>query len=472
MSGFNPAWLILDLLIIAILIPKVIMQRRESGATLAWIMVIILIPFLGLLAFWVFGTTRLRLRRRKRRNAEEKLAPALHKIQRTTAESMAEVKLPPTLLKLAYKLDENGPLAANKVTLLRDGAAAFDALEGAIQKAQHHIHMVYYIWQPDSTGQRLRDALTTACQRGVEVRLLLDDVGSRSANKHFFQPLLQAGGQVERFLRVNPLSRQLSLNNRNHRKIMVVDGVIGFTGGMNVGDDYAGRGEPWRDLHARICGSVVHSLQEVFCQDWYHASAEDLVSPVYFPPIKAEGDVWAQLLASGPADQRWRAIHTLMFAAINLSQKRVWIETPYFVPDAAIVMALQTAALRGVDVRLLLPAQSDHPLVQYAGHSFLDELLAAGVRVFELQGVMPHAKTVTIDGVFSSIGSANMDQRSFRLNFEANLFFYGEQVAVELEQDFLSICAEVKEITVDDRQNISKAKKLAEGVSRVLAPLL
>ncbi len=252
----------------------------------------------------------------------------------------------------------------------------------------------------------------------------------------------------------------------------MVDGEIGFTGGMNVGDVYAGLGEPWRDLHARICGPVVHSLQEVFCQDWYHATAEDLVNPAYFPPIKGGGNVWAQLLASGPADERWRAIHTLLFAAINLAQQRVWIETPYFVPDSPIVIALQTAALRGVDVRLLLPAHSDNILVLHAGRSFLDQLLAAGVRVFEVQDAMPHAKTVTIDGNFSTLGSANMDQRSFRLNFEANLFFYGEQVAAELERDFLSSCAVASEVTAENRQQLSQYQRLAEGIGRVLAPLL
>ena len=304
------------------------------------------------------------------------------------------------------------------------------------------------------------------------MRLLLDDVGSRSARRGFFQVLVEAGGQVERFLPVNPLSRQLALNNRNHRKIVIVDGETGFTGGMNIGDVYAGLGEPWRDLHARIRGPVVHSLQEAFCQDWYHATGDDLVSTAYFPQIPDAGNVWAQLLASGPADERWRAIHTLLFAAINLARERVWVETPYFVPDPPIVMALQTAALRGVDVRLLLPGRSDHPLVLHAGRSFLDELLAAGVRVFELQDAMHHAKTVTVDGIFSTLGSANMDQRSFRLNFEANVFFFGAEVAVELERDFISLCAEAREVTEVNRQGLSRRQRLIEGISRVLAPLL
>ncbi len=474
MSEFNTGWLLvlLDLSIIIVLIPKVILQRRESGATLAWILIIVLIPFLGLLAFWVFGTTRLRLRRRKRLRIEAHLAPAFHKLRIPSSTDLIVKSLPPSLLSLAKKLDAVGPQPGNEVMLFRQGTVAFDAIEKALNESHHHIHLIYYIWEPDVTGKRLRDALTKACQRGVEVRLLLDDVGSHRARRGFFQNLVQAGGHVERFLPVNPLSRQLSLNNRNHRKIVVVDGKIGFTGGMNVGDVYAGLGEPWLDLHARITGSAVHSLQEVFCEDWYHATGNDLVNTVYFPPITSSGNAWAQLLASGPADERWRAIHTLLFATINLAQQRVWIETPYFVPDPPIVMALETAALRGVDVRLLLPGRSDHPLVLHAGRSFLDQLLAAGVRVFEVQDAIPHSKMLTVDGVFSTLGSANMDQRSFRLNFEANLFFYGVEVANELEQDFLSLCSEAKEITSMGRANISYYKRFAEGIGRVLAPLL
>jgi cardiolipin synthase len=462
----------LDLAIVAVLVPTVILQRRESGATLAWILVIVLIPFLGLLTFWVFGTTRLHLRRRKRRRIEARLAPALHKLQAQSSTKLPVADLPPSLIKLAKKLDEAGPQPGNEVALLRQGPMAFDALETAINRSRHHVHLVYYIWEPDRTGERMRDALTRACRRGVEVRLLLDDVGSRSTRQGFFQGLLEAGGRVERFLPVNPLSRQLALNNRNHRKIVVVDGETGFTGGMNVGDVYAGLGEPCGDLHARIRGPVVHSLQELFCQDWYHATGDDLVSTAYFPQIEGSGNVWAQLLASGPADERWRAIHTLLFAAINLAQERVWVETPYFVPDPPILMALQTAALRGVDVRLLLPGRSDHPLVLHAGRSFMDQLLAAGVRVFELQDTIPHAKTITVDGSFSTLGSANMDQRSFRLNFEANLFFYGTAVAGELERDFLTICTEAREVTAVNRQGISQRQRLAEGIGRVLAPLL
>lgn len=471
-SWMNTGLLLLDIIIVAALLPTVVLQRRESGATLAWVLVIILLPFIGLLSFWVFGTTRLHLRRRKRRRVEEKLAGPLERVQSDLTGTLQISGVSPSLLKLVHKLDDMGPLAGNAADIMRNGQDVFAELENAFDAASRHIHLIYYIWEPDYTGTRMRDALTRAVQRGVEVRLLLDDVGSRQAKQRFFSPLLKVGGRVERFLKVNILSRHLNLNNRNHRKVVVIDGRIAFTGGMNVGDDYAGLGEPWQDLHARIQGPVVYALQEVFCQDWYHATGEDLVSETYFPALENVGKICAQFLASGPADKRWQAIHTVLFAAMNLACERIWIETPYFVPDRPILMALQTAALRGVDVRLLLPGRSDHPLVLAAGRSFIDDLLIAGVRVFEMHRAMPHAKAVMIDSSFATLGSANMDQRSFRLNFEGNVFFYSAEITGKLEQDFLAICREAQEVTLKKRYKLGKAERFMESISRLLAPLL
>ncbi len=467
-------WLVLDLGIITALLPRVILQRRDSAATLAWVVIIVLLPFLGLIAYWILGETRLKIRRHRRKKIEQQLAHSLQRfICPCSDREINHISLPPSLLDLSRTLDDRGPIPGNQITLYRDGPQAFDALEQAIDDARHHVHFLFYIFKPDPTGRRIRDALTRACRRGVHVRVLVDDVGSRRARLRFFQPLIDAGGQVARFLPVNPLSRQWVINFRNHRKIVVVDGATGFTGGMNIGDEYAGIGvRGWRDLQAGIKGPVVRELQGVFCEDWFHATGEDLVRSDYFPPAQKHGAVPAQLLASGPTDGDWQNIYTLLFAAINLARKNVWIETPYFVPDQPLLKALSTTALRGVDVRLLFPATSDHPLVHYAGRSFYDELLETGVRIFEYQNTFTHAKTVTIDGVFTTIGSANMDQRSFRLNFEANLFCYSPEVAGDLEDNFLSNHEQSVEITLAQRQKVPKAQRLLEGTARLLAPLL
>jgi cardiolipin synthase len=472
LGWLNLSWFFLDLVIVAVLIPTILLQRRESGATLAWIMVILFVPFIGLIAFWLLGTTRLHLRRRKRRRVETLLTPEIQRLQSLAEYSLPSKDAPQSLIQLAQKFDATGPLAGNRIEIFRQGRTLFNALETAINDAAHHIHLEYYIWQPDRTGQRIRDTLIRAAHRGVQVRLLIDDVGSRAIKGYFFESLVQAGGQIERFLPLNPLNRHLALNNRNHRKIVVIDGRLAFIGGMNIGDEYAAQSEPWIDLHARVHGPVVHSIQEIFCQDWYHASAQDLASRDCFPPADHAGEAHAQFLSSGPADDRWRSIHIFIFAAINIAQEKVYIETPYFVPDQPILMALRTAALRGVDVRLLLPGHSDHPLVLYAGRSFQDELLAAGVRIFELKNGMTHAKTMTIDGYLSTIGSANLDQRSFRLNFESNLFLLATSVAQEMEQDFLVLCNSAVEISLAQRKSLPPSRKLVESLCRVLSPLL
>jgi cardiolipin synthase len=469
----NLSWLLLDLIIVVVLIPTILLQRRESGATLAWIMVILFIPFAGLIAFWLLGTTRLHIRRRKRRKVESLLAPEIQRLHVQAKDSAPPENAPKSLIYLARLFDGNGPLAGNQIEIFRSGQALFDHLQQAIDQATEHIHLEYYIWQPDTTGQRIRQALERAALRGVQIRLLVDDVGSRSAKRSFFSSLEIAGGQIKRFLPVNPLNRQITLNNRNHRKLVVIDGRQAFIGGMNIGDQYAATAEePWFDLHACVHGPVVHSIQETFCQDWYHASSEDLASRNYFPPTDFSGPAYAQLLSSGPADERWRSIHTFIFAAINLAQKKVYIETPYFVPDQPILLALRTAALRGVDVRLLLPGRSDHPLVLYAGRSFQEELLEAGVRIFEMNNIMTHAKTMMIDDYLSLIGSANLDQRSFRLNFESNLCFMETSVTQRLEQDFLKLCYGAEEVGLQQRQSLPATKKLIESLCRVLSPLL
>ena len=410
--------------------------------------------------------------RRKRHRAEQHLVPSLARFRSQQKLSDADEQVATSLYSLAAKLDECGPQPGCEVEMYRDGRKALEALEQAIDTAQKHIHLIYYSWESDHTGRRFCQALERAARRGVEVRLLLDDVGSYQTKISFFTQLIAAGGEVARFLPLNLLSRQVTFNNRNHRKIVVIDGKTGFTGSMNIGDLYAGLNEPWSDLHLKVGGRVVYELQGVFCQDWYHATHRDLTTKKYFPSVHCHGDVCAHFLASGPSDELWRAIHTLLFVAINTALEKVWIETPYFVPDPPIAMALQTAALRGVDVRLLLPSHSDHPLVVYAGRSFFDELLHAGVRIFEMDNIIPHAKTAVIDQAFSTVGSANMDQRSFRLNFEGNLCFFGKKIAAELEKDFLLLSQSAHEVTAENRKNLSQTKRLLEGFSRVLAPLL
>lgn len=462
---------VLDLLIVVFLVPRIIVQRRESGATLAWVFFIILVPLLGLIAFWALGTTRLRMRRRRRRRAEAVIADKIGPLTHAARRGSAACPVVPELRYLTLRLDSAGPTAGNRVDLFREGPEVFDAIAAAVEQATDHVHVIYYIWEDDALGARMRDALAAAARRGIPVRLLLDDVGCYATPHAFFQPLVEAGGKVERFLPVSLLTRRLHLNHRNHRKVVVVDGRVGFTGGMNVGEEYLGGKKPWRDAHVRVEGPAVVRLQEIFCQDWYHQTEEDLAQPRFFPELEPAGDEWVQFVASGPDDDGWYAIATLLFAAVSLARKRVWLETPYFAPDSAMLMALQTAALRGVDVRLLLSSKLDHQPVVYAARSYYNELLLAGVKIYELP-IMLHTKMVTIDGQFSTVGSANFDRRSFKLNFEANAFFYGPAMADQLERSFVATLRDAREIEAERFAQRPAHQRFMEALMRILAPVL
>ena len=465
---------VFDILIVLFLIPQIVLDRRESGTTLAWILLIVFLPLGGALCYWVIGRTRLRLRRKRRRRAELTLSGRLEPlvVARSNDDPTRQPPVVPELALLVKRLDGLGPQPDNAVTLFREGPGVFDAIIAATEAAKDHVHLLYYIWEPDALGTRIRDALVVAARRGIKVRVIVDDVGARAANARFWKPLVEAGGQMSRFLPVSLFTRRLDLNNRNHRKIVVVDGAIGFTGGMNVGVEYLGQDTPWRDAHVRVEGPSVLRLQEIFAQDWYHSASEDLAQPRHFPRPEPRGDQWVQFVASGPDDGGgWMSIAMLLFAAFGLARTRIWIQTPYFVPDQAMNLALVTAALRGLDVRLLLSSALDHPALLYAARSYYQELLAAGVKIYELP-VMQHTKTVTIDSNFSTVGSANIDPRSFRLNFEANAFFYGPTMAKELERLFEETARDAREITREGFARRAKWKRFLEATIRIFAPIL
>lgn len=470
------SWLVLtgaSYLIIALLIPRILLQRRDPRATLAWLFFVLLVPYLGLLAFWALGATRLRMRRWRRRQARASVPEMPAATPRSQPTDASAPPIEAGLFRLARRLDPGcPPCDHHAVRLLLDGAEAFDAIQAAIDAARAHVHLLYYTWLPDGTGRRLLNALCAAAARGVEVRLLVDDVGSRTAKPAFFAPLVRAGGRVARFLPVTLVARRLAINHRNHRKIVVVDGQVGFTGGMNVGDDYAGVGQPWYDAHVRLEGPAVLRLQEVFCQDWYRTTEEDLSSDRYFvPPAPQPSGVWVQVIESGP-DRRVSAIHNLLVAAIGRALERVWIVTPYFVPDAATRLALEIAALQGADVRLIIPGRTDHPLVSVAARSFYEPLLEAGVQIFEAPTTFVHAKVLTIDGAFATVGSANLDERSQHLNFELNAFVYGSTLAGEVERAFVALQADTSPVDATAHEARGWLQRGAEGVARLLAPVL
>lgn len=400
----------------------IMLQKREPVATLSWILSLALLPYLGLFIYYLLGPQKVKRQRLRRGRA------------RSGMEHYSDVCPPDSdcteLAKVAQATTGLAPSSATEVTWLVDGAATYAALLEAVAQAHDHIHLEYYIFNPDHAGTALRDALVERARAGVQVRLLLDAVGSSALPRRFLQPLLDAGGEAIWFhprQLLKPFKRPW-LNLRTHRKLVIVDGRLAFTGGINITDeeDESRRPDAYRDLHMRIRGHVVRSLQLVFAEDWLYASGQEpsrMDIARLWPadmPLRGDGAINAQVLVSGP-DSGWETIHRLHVAAIQEAHERVWLVTPYFVPGEAARMALTSAALGGLDVRLLVPKMSDSWFVTQAARSYFDELLHAGVKIYEYGPRMLHTKAFIADDDVCIVGSANFDHRSFRLNFELSM---------------------------------------------------
>jgi cardiolipin synthase len=380
------------------------------------------------------------------------------------------------LAKIAIAAGEVPPLRAEAVDVFCDGESKYRAIGDAIAAARRHVHVEYYIWEPDRIGTRLRDQLVAKAREGVEVRVIVDGTGSFGLRKGFLDPITAAGGEIAWF---NPVSllrlRRKRADFRTHRKIVVCDGTVGFTGGMNVADAHSAEfvgDAAWRDTHLRIAGSAVRALQRIFVEDWLDCSGKQLpFDDAYFPqPAGAAGEV-VQIVASGP-DTAAFAVHKMFFAAINQAVERIWLTTPYFVPDDPILNALICAAMRGVDVQLIVPERGDSRLVDLAARSYFPEVLAAGVRVFEYRDRFVHAKTFVIDDDVAIVGTANLDNRSFRLNFEVAAVVYGGAINAQLDQAFRRDLESCRELFASfwDRQKL--LPRLGQSGARLLSPLL
>ena len=468
-------------LITAVYVPRVLFRKSEPGATLAWLIVILLFPYAGLLFYTVLGTNRIRRRRAARREYDDQIEAGLVELLEPDGPggrpAAPEPWIDTTIFRVARNLGLGNGTAGNDVVLYADGPAAFAAMIAAIHDARQHVHVEFFIFRHDRTGERVLDALIAAAKRGVEVRLLVDAVGlamTRTRVK-FFAPLELAGGQVTRFLPVGWVRGWSFFNLRNHRKLLVVDGDVAFTGGMNVGDEYAGRRRrwtrPWRDTMVRIRGPAARALQAVFARDWYFAAQESLADQRFFPAPEPAGSDVVQVVPSGPDDSLLR-LHRHTLAVIEAARERLYIITPYFIPDPALASAIELAALRGVDVRIMLPLRSNHPKVKWAGRSFYEELLEAGVVIHEFDEGMLHAKALVVDGLVTSVGSANMDIRSFRLNFELNIFIYGSAFASQIEEVFVRNALASKRVDPAEYARRSLVQRFAETTARVLSPVL
>ncbi|MEO5566045.1 MAG: cardiolipin synthase [Luteimonas sp.] len=445
----------------------IVLQKRAPAATLGWLLGLAALPYVGFLIYVVFGPQRIKRNRVRRARARVAL---LDEAPWAYADEAAE------LAALAHATSGLPASTAIDVRLLIDGGATYQALLEAVACARHHVHLEYYIFAADRTGTMLRDALVERARAGVAVRVLLDAVGSSKCPRDFFAPLIEAGGEFAWFhpMHFGRIWRRTWLNLRSHRKIAVIDGNIGFTGGINVTDEENERlrDDAYRDLHLRIEGDAVRGLQLLFVEDWIYATGRrDLISSVVQSmPDLAPGPIAAQVLGSGP-DSPWEAIHRVHVAAIHEAKRRVWLATPYFVPSEAAKMALTSAALGGLDVRLLVPKHSDSRLVTLAARSYFDHLLAAGVRVYEYGPRMLHTKAMLVDDDLALIGSANFDARSFSLNFEVCMLFRDQDIATELAHLFEGELRNAPRVRADRPSPLWSAR-LPEALARLLSPLL
>ena len=437
--------------------------------SLAWVFAILALPGIGALAY--FGLANPRVRpgwKRRRRDALLRMASHLHGGPRSLAPGG-------TVLRLASGLSGLLPSTGNRVELLAEDDSAFRRLAEAVAGAGRSVWVEYYLIQNDVTGKAFLDLLAERAREGLDVRLLYDAIGSMRLDKERLDAIRHAGGHAEPFLTLNPFRRRWAVHLRNHRKLVVIDGERGFTGGMNVGDEYSGRARRsglahFRDSHLALEGPAVGDLAFIFAEDWHLATGQRIAPRASPVPVGGPGARVA-VIPSGP-DQDYNATGMVYFAGIGAARRRCWLTTPYFVPDGATVRALQSSALRGVDVRVLLPARGDVWLVGPAARSFYPGLLHSGVRIFEYQPSMLHAKTMVVDGALSLVGSGNVDFRSFRLNFELGALVESEEFARGLEARFeedLRSSREVREAEVGARP---LPARLAQGVARLLAPLL
>ena len=445
----------------------IVLQKREPAATISWLVSLAALPYLGFIVYQVLGPQR--INRQTLRRERHRLA-----LPQAGRDDLGHEAI--ELGNVAQATCSAPPSSAHAVRVLVDGAATYDALLEAIAGARDHVHLEYYIFSADRSGALVRDALVERARAGVKVRLLLDALGSAKTPRRFFDALLDAGGELAWFhpSRFGRVWTRTWINLRSHRKIVVVDGRVGFIGGINVTDDENERVNPdaYRDLHLRVDGDIVHSLQALFVDDWAYATGtRDFIGEVVRAmPAPSPGPVHAQVLASGP-DTRWETIHRLHVGAIHAARRRVWMATPYFVPGEAAMMALTSAAHGGLDVRLMVPRNSDSRLVTYAARSYFDELLAAGVKVYEYGPRMLHSKALLVDDATVIIGSANFDHRSFRLNFEASLLIVDVGVGTALEQVFAGDFAHAPRVR-DDRDRSLLRARLPEAFARLLSPLL
>ncbi|EZH65348.1 phospholipase D [Bacillaceae bacterium JMAK1] len=460
----------------------VFMERKDIHSTWAWLLILMFLPFIGFILYLILGQNLSRKRLFnwdgiEKIGLKDSINTQLRQIEdgsyhfhsNTASDNV-------NLITLLLRSDGALLTQDNDIDVFTDGIDKFSELITDLAAANDHIHLQYYIFRNDSIGKRLIALLTEKALAGVQVRVLYDDMGSRKLARKHFRSLIQAGGEVGVFFPSRIPYVNSRLNYRNHRKIVVIDGAIGYVGGFNVGDEYLGRTKRfgyWRDSHLRLRGSSVKALQTRFILDWNQASKDQTIEyeDHYFPPVETTGELATQIVSSGP-DTEYEEIKNGYIKMITSAKDSVYIQTPYLIPDASLLDALRIAALAGKDVRIMIPNKPDHIFVYWATYSYMGELLKAGARFFIYDAGFIHAKMIVVDRSVGSIGTANIDVRSFRLNFEVNAFLYHDAIGKKLAAIFEHDLEQCSEMTAQRYRDRGVWIRFKESISRLLSPIL
>jgi cardiolipin synthase len=454
-------------------------ERRDPESITAWLFTVITLPVVGFVLYLLFGFKYFKTRVFGAKSTGDQAVLGRVRqglelgVRDETEQNLGDLPGYPDLARLLLADSGASLTSGNDVEVYTDGNPMFEALFEAIGAAQSHIHLEYYILRDDALGERLLNALEAKARAGVQVRLLYDDLGNKVPRARY-QKLVAQGARVSGFYRALLPSVGFRLNYRNHRKIAVIDGAVGFIGGFNVGEEYLGHGPlgHWRDTAVRLRGAAVRSLQLRFVLDWNFATHEGLaLSESYFSPSAKVGSAAIQIVSGGP-DTTWNPTREQYVKMVLSARRTCYLQTPYFIPDVSVMTALRIAALSGVDVRIMIPSEVDLPFVHWASSSNVGELLEAGVRAFSYDAGFLHAKTVTIDDYVTSIGSANWDLRSFKWNFETNAVIYDRKVGEGYRRIFEEDMTRSTEITRKSYAARSRATRFKESTCRLVSGVL
>jgi cardiolipin synthase A/B len=480
--GASGIFYTLALLYIISVVILLLLENRDPERTIAWLLIFLLFPLIGLIIYFYSGQNWKKKNFIKNFQTKE-LNLFLQKEDRCfqandcKASTLSD-KLQEKLAKNIEKSINFSPTAKNSFKLLTTGQEKYDWLKKELKKAKKFIHMEYYIIKSDKISNEIKDILIQKAKEGVEVRLLFDYMGCLQFSKKMRRELKCAGVMIQDFFNPLKLFAYHKLNYRNHRKITVIDGQVGFVGGMNIGDYYITgrhRFSHWQDLHSKVEGGVVGQIEAVFLYDWYLATKKSIITESYFPKSKSKGTKEMQILYSGP-ESKWAVVKHAFLTMITNAEKNITIITPYFVPDKVLFTALKNAALSGVKVKIILPHRSekrfDFRVAFFAGKTYYDELLEAGAEIHEYKKGFIHAKTIVVDAKTALIGTANFDVRSMEVNFEINLALYNKSDAEEISNYAAKILEDCQKVKIEEFRKRSKLTMLAESVARLLSPIL